>query len=110
MPKKQILIYAVLMQFLSPVYALFRRTFTRPKKYGGAPKMTNMRYAKVSVCVGYSQGALGPRLLDIVQKNSSKFLVLHLPLLSGEASSTFLHVVLSVSSPDNESGDDDDDV
>ena len=33
------------MQFLSQIYALFLRTFYRPKKYGGVPKMTNMRYA-----------------------------------------------------------------
>ena len=31
-------------QFLSPIYALFWHTFYRPKKYGGVPKMTNMRY------------------------------------------------------------------
>ena len=34
----------VAMQFLSRIYALFWRTFYRPKKYGGVPKMTNMRY------------------------------------------------------------------
>ena len=35
----------VVTQFLSRIYALFWRTFYRPKKYGGVPKMTNMRYA-----------------------------------------------------------------
>ena len=34
----------VAMQFLSRIYALFWRTFYRPKKIGGVPKMTNMRY------------------------------------------------------------------
>ena len=29
---------------MSRIYALFWRTFSRPKKYGGVPKMTNMRY------------------------------------------------------------------
>ena len=32
---------------LSGVYALFWHTFNRPKKYGGVPKMTNIRYAIV---------------------------------------------------------------
>ena len=36
----KILIYAV----LSRIYALFWRTFYRRKKYGGVPKMTNIRY------------------------------------------------------------------
>ena len=34
----------VAKQFLSRIYALFWRTFYRPKKCGGVPKMTNMRY------------------------------------------------------------------
>ena len=32
-------------QFLSQIYALCWGTFYGPKKYGGVPKMTNMRYA-----------------------------------------------------------------
>ena len=35
----------VAMHLLSRIYALFWRTFYRPKKYGGVPKMTNIRYA-----------------------------------------------------------------
>ena len=34
----------VARQFLSQIYALFWRTFFRPKKYGGVPKMTIIRY------------------------------------------------------------------
>ena len=34
----------VVRQFLSQIYALFWRTFYRPKKYGGVPKMTIIRY------------------------------------------------------------------
>ena len=40
----------VVTQFLSRIYALFWRTFYRPKKYGGVPKMTNMRYADALDC------------------------------------------------------------
>ena len=38
----KILIYVV----LSRIYALFWRTFYRPKKYGGVPKMTIIRYGE----------------------------------------------------------------
>ena len=34
----------VAIQFLLRIYALFWRTFYRPKKYGGVPKMTIIRY------------------------------------------------------------------
>ena len=45
----------VVMQFLSRIYALFWRTFYRPKKYGGVPKMTNMRYAPRQLRVAFLQ-------------------------------------------------------
>ena len=35
----------VARQILSRIYALFWRTFYRPKKYGGVPKMTIIKYA-----------------------------------------------------------------
>ena len=34
----------VARKFLSQIYALFWCTFYAPKKYGGVPKMTNIRY------------------------------------------------------------------
>ena len=51
--KKKILIYAVLSRFnfLSRIYALFWLIIYRPEKYGGVPKMTNMRCAGFSVAL-----------------------------------------------------------
>ena len=45
---KQVLIYAVLLR----IYALFWRTFFSPKKYGGVPKMTIIRYVPELKYVG----------------------------------------------------------